>query len=506
MKALEVPEILWLIGGFLDYPRLAAATTVCKSWNTIFTPFLYHTLEWGNHNQRHPRSSVVKDRVDHIRVIKLSDYWIPSLVDCTHLEGLHLNLDYGEQDFWTPLAKLVRQNPRLVTLCAIKPSSEFLEAVFACSPQLKRLEISRPNLVTSAMADPFLNACLSLEELKMVDLTLDIGGDDTSWIQWPAAFPTIKKLWIGVTYNRECKPRQLQQQHQFIQRCPNLESLTWSFSTCLRLPIHEIKDLLSPKTSPCPKIKAFAFHCPGFRLNLPEDTLVEVLKACNNNLASFESDGVRFMHLYSQALTSGLASGLTRLCLNNCGSRTSRPMMKILLSCPHLVHVHCAGLLHAQDILGIDHSKTPGWLLEDQLELIHPPEWVCKNLQILEIGICGLQFRAQEWQQAVLKQLAKLEHLRVLDVADHTDMLKIRSQDGLDFRLTTGLDVLSSLTRLERLGFHSLRQEMTKQDVKWMIKAWPRLSSVCGWVHHSVSERIKLEKIFKRHSIAVDHL
>jgi len=101
MKALEVPEILWLIGRFLDYPRLAAATTVCMSWNTIFTPFLYHTLEWGNHNRRHPRSSVLKDHVDHIRVIKLSDYWIPSLVDCTRLEGLHLNLEYGEQDFWT---------------------------------------------------------------------------------------------------------------------------------------------------------------------------------------------------------------------------------------------------------------------------------------------------------------------------------------------------------------------------------------------------------------------
>jgi len=339
----------------------------------------------------------------------------------------------------------------------------------------------------------------------MVDLTLDIGGDEASWIQWPAAFPTIKKLWIGVTYNRECKPHQLQQQHEFIQRCPNLESLTWSFSTCLRLPIHEIKDFVSPKTSPCPKIKAFAFHCPGFRLNLPEDTLVEILKACNNNLTSFESDGVRFMHLYSQALITSLALSLTRLHLNNCCSRSSRPMMKILSSCPHLVHVHCAGLLHAQDILGIDNITT-GWLYQDQLEWIHPPEWACKNLQVLEIGICGLQFRTQEWQRVVLKQLAKLEQLRVLDVADYTDTLNIRSQDGLDLSLTTGLDILSSLTRLERLGFHSLRQEMTKHDVEWMIKVWPRLSSVCGWVHPSASERIELEKIFKRHGIAVDHL
>jgi len=137
-------------------------------------------------------------------------------------------------------------------------------------------------------------------------------------------------------------------------------------------------------------------------------------------------------------------------------------------------------------------------------ELIHQLEWACKNLQILEIGLCGLQFRTQEWQRAVLKQLAKLEQLRVLDVADYTDTLNIRSQDGLDLSLTTGLDILSSLTRLERLGFHSLRQEMTKHDVEWMIKVWPRLSSVCGWVHHSASERIELD--IQRHGITVDHL
>jgi len=425
-NALEVPEILWLIGRFLDYPRLAAATTVCMSWNTIFTPLLYHTLEWGNRNRRHPRSSVVRDRLDHIRVIKISCYsWIPSLVHCTHLEGLHLKyVKFDDaQDPWPPLTNLVRQNPGLVTLCANRPSSGFLEAVFTCCPQLRRLEISGLSLVAFEMADPFFNVCLRLEELKVIDLTLDIRGD-ASRINWPTAFPTIKKLWIGFNFYEQCTPHQLQRQHEFIQRCPNLESLTWSFITCLPFPIHEIKGILSPNTSPCPKIKAFAFRCLGFHSNSPEDTLVEILKVCNNNLTSFESDGVQSMHLYSQALITSLASSLTRLHLNNCGFHTSEPMMKILSSCPHLVHVHCEGLLDAREILGVNCAKVTGWKgwqYENQPlpESIHPPEWACKNLQILEIRICGLKHKAQEWQRAVLKQLAKLKQLRVLDVGDY---------------------------------------------------------------------------------------
>ncbi|KAK3813380.1 MAG: hypothetical protein J3Q66DRAFT_46251 [Benniella sp.] len=287
------------------------------------------------------------------------------------------------------------------------------------------------------------------------DVTLDIAGD-ASRVTWPAAFPMIRKLWIGFTYNKRLwPPRQVEQQHEFIQRCPSLESLTWSLSMCLSLPTHDQGSSI-PKTSPCPKIKAFAFHCPAFHSeNLLEDTLVGILKECNNNLTSFESDGVQFEWLYGQTLINSLASSLTRLHLNNCGSRTSGPLIKILSSCPHLVHVYCVEPLDARDILGVDHDKTTGKPDWDQPlpESIHPLEWACKNLQILEINICGLQFKTQEWQREVLRQLAKLKQLRVLDTDDHTGAVQAKCQDGLDFRLTSGLDILSSLTLLERLSF-----------------------------------------------------
>ncbi|KAK3822664.1 MAG: hypothetical protein J3Q66DRAFT_329881, partial [Benniella sp.] len=531
MQALELPEILKHIGKFLNYPRLAAATAVCKSWNTIFTPLLYHTLEWCYLTPR-PRSRVVKGHVDHIRVIKVSTNWIPVLERCRHLEELHLNIDFTKRrldlDFggshdtdssWKPLADLVRQNPRLVTVCVTKPSNDFLRAVLTCCPQLKRLEIKGADTYTVVLdLELLFNVCLRLEVFKIVDITLDVKGyDDASWINWPA-FPTIKNLWIGITQDIHQSPFQMQQQRKFIQRCPNLES--WTLSFCERsFRLDEVMEVLSPETSPCPNIKAFAFQFRGQPSGLLESQLVEVVNGCKN-LTSFGTTDIRFENLPAQALIDSLASTLTRLSFHDRTVITSVAMMKILSSCPHLIHVYCGGLLDAREILGIQRDKSEreqfqdeksnlGWgMTTRQLPKrqslpvpLHPPEWVCKNLQTLAIGICGLEGREPEWQQAVLKQLAKLTQLRVLDVGATYQVRGMVSRDGLDFRLAAGLDILSSLAMLETLCFGCLWQEIGEQEIDWMVKAWPRFSTIDGWMHHSESRRLELQKVFKQHGI-----
>ncbi|KAK3822667.1 MAG: hypothetical protein J3Q66DRAFT_329883 [Benniella sp.] len=527
MQALEVPEILRLVGDFLDYPRLAAATAVCKSWNTTFTPFLYHTLEWSFRFPRHPRSFVVLDNVDHIRVIKVFSPWIDPLTDCTNLEEVHFDLDLGDRDrdtSWIPPTTLIRHNPNLTIVCAIDPSNEFLSAAFTCCPQLKRLEFSGADMTSIMMTDLLFNVCLRLEELKMVDVTLSVGGHyDIPWDDWPA-FPKIKKLWLGITHERYWFSHQTEQQHGFIKHCPNLESLTWSFSRGL-LPIREIKDLLSPEKSPCPKIKAFAFHYPGFHPPLPEIGWIETLKACNKNLTSFGTRKTVFGELSSKTLIRSLASTLTRLHIRDHATK-SVVMMEILSSCPHLVHVTSAGPLDVRDILGVKSTKPEDdededWTTSSKSKRknavgppkkqplpksIRPPEWACKNLQTLEIGICGLRDKASGWQREVLRQLAKLKQLRVLDVeGPYAETLDEGSRDGLDFRLAGGLDILGNLKMLETLRFGRVWQEMTRQDIDWMARAWPRFSSIQGWVHHEQSQRVKLKKLFKRHGITVEH-
>jgi len=524
MQALEAPEILRLIGQFLDYPRLAAATVVCKSWNRIFTSFLYHTID--SHCRNVPSSAVLEGYVDRVRAIKTySIFWIPSLARCTHLKELHIGLFFEEEDHdiespWTPLTDLVHHNPKLVTVCVTKPKNEFLRAVLTCCPQLKRLEFDRPEL-TDMMTDVNLlfNVCLRLEELKMVNMTLDLKTHGISWDSWPA-FPTIKKLWIGITQHSHRSPIQAQGQHEFIQRCPNLESLTLSFCGDT-LPVREIKDLLSPKTSPCPKIKVFAIRLLGYNPSFSEDQLVEILNGCKSDLTSFESYCDHFKDMSCQALVSNLASTITHLRLEKCQFSSNVSTMKIISSCPHLMHFHCAAPLNAREILGIQNDTSepldyPHASRAQQsyqpsrnqplAKSIHPPEWACKNLQTLEVGICGLFNGTPRWQQEVLKQLAKLTQLRVLDVkTGSVPTLGEGSLDGVDFRLEAGLDILSSLTMLETLRFGAIWQEMGEQEIEWIIKAWPRLSSIHGWVHHSQSRRIELKTLFKRHGIAVGY-
>ena len=521
MQALEVPEILRVLGDFLDYPRLAAATAVCKSWNTTFTPFLYRKLEWGYGFPRRPRAFVVEDNVDHIRIIKIRRLpWIPSLTDCTNLEEAHLDLTFVQDEdkddnintTWIPLTTLVRQNPKLVTVCVSKPGNEFLRAVFTCCPHLKRLEIDNANLKAYMMTDIFFNVCLRLEELKMADTTLDLKAYGVSWENWPT-FSRIKKLWLGITHEMHWDACQLQQQHEFIQQCPNLESLTWSFSRG-PLPFHEIKELLSPKKSPCPKIKAFEFHYPGFHPILSEDKLAKILGGCKQNLTSFGSRQVLFGEVSGEALIKGLASTLTRLRIDNGGPNTGPVLMKILSSCPNLVYVECSTTLDVGDILGVQSVKSamtgpPGISKKKMAQLvplpksIHLPEWACKNLETLRIDIGGLRDKEPEWQRAVLKQLAKLKQLRVLGrgTVSHSG---VGSRDGLDLRLEAGLEILSSLTKLERLRYGPLWQEMSERDIKWMVKAWPRFSYLFGWVHHSLDRRIELKKLLNRHGVTVE--
>ncbi|KAF9364726.1 hypothetical protein BGX34_000620 [Mortierella sp. NVP85] len=497
MQALEVPEILRLLGEFLDYRRLTAATAVCKTWNTIFTPLLYHTLEWTHHIWRHPRPYVVKGHIDHIHVIKISSMpWIPPLKGCTQLAELHLNLDFGEyhdiDESWIPITKLIRQNPRLVTVCVTKPSNGLLRAVFTCCFQLKRLEINGANFTDCMMTDLLFNISLRLEELKMVDLTLDVdlGRDIVSWANWPV-FPKIKKLWVGITHERHWIYCGTTQQPEFIKRCPNLESLAWSFSKG-PIPIREIRALLSPETSLCPKIKAFEFHCPG--LHLPEDTTSAL----------------------GQALIKGLASTLTRLRIDNAPPNISPTLMRIFSSCPHLLHVNCyGGRLDVRDILGIKSGKDKGSTAKTRGTMfsangqplptsIHPPKWACKNLQTLDVDICGLQGKEPEWHLAVLTQLAKLTRLRVLGVGRFSsENEKIR--DGLDLRYLVKVQTPSSFTMLEELRFGSVWQEMERRYIKWLTEAWPRLSYIDGWVHHLRVERYDLIDLFNKHGVTVKY-
>ncbi|KAG0244137.1 hypothetical protein B0O80DRAFT_531524 [Mortierella sp. GBAus27b] len=526
-EVLENPEILRIIGGFLDERRLAAAVTVCKSWQNAFMPFLYRTYDSSHPQAEKLRDSIGDYHSGHVRVIKLHNS-VPTygFSDCNNVEELEISFgdDCRLDKNWVTTSwgeifpLIVRANPKLHTVRLRGPTETFLRTVFTCCTQLKVLHIHEFAFKNIIMAELFYNTCLRLQDLMLRDtLLFSHSSNDISWPDWPR-FHNIKTLWIGFTLQEGWVNGQQLTQLGFIERCPDLETLTWSILKS-PVPVMEVKGVLRMV---CPKIRDFGIHHPGFHPHMEDGTMADILKACDKPLTTLRCDRVTFGELSTEALIKGLASTLTRLDLHACGD--SAPMIKILTSCPHLTYVKTQGVLDIRDLLGIKRPKTEKeepWETEEDRErhrqrlmtppsklqplpkTIRPPEWVCKNLRTLEIGIWGLVDKAPEWQRAVLNQIAKMKQLRVLNVGRTSFRFTRLSRDGLDLRLSKGLDILGSLTMLESLEFGDLWQEMSEQDVKWMFKAWPRFSHIRGWVHHTKDRRLELEKLFQERDISV---
>ncbi|KAF9345334.1 hypothetical protein BGX26_003279 [Mortierella sp. AD094] len=143
---------------------------------------------------------------------------------------------------------------------------------------------------------------------------------------------------------------------------------------------------------------------------------------------------------------------------------TSLMIQEIMVSCPQL-NTFIATYLEARDILGIDEEEEKSKNVDKGHGGSYTRDWTCVGLKELRFQICGLEGRP-EWQRLVLKQLARLTKLEWLNVANCAKWGS-SVRDGLDLRLGSGLDILSSLKRLESLMFLGLRQEMNEEDVRW---------------------------------------
>ncbi|KAF9539448.1 hypothetical protein EC957_005407 [Mortierella hygrophila] len=159
--------------------------------------------------------------------------------------------------------------------------------------------------------------------------------------------------------------------------------------------------------------------------------------------------------------------------------------------------------------------------------------WICERLVVLRLQIIGvtrlteeeeidykqgLLFRrlnkvlskaemraleryeeVREQHQTIYDQLAKLIHLtdfelgmeyRNLDYRWRNPMSQRGAQsyrdygdpfpDTLELSLASGLDLLSTLNKLEVFGFESVDHRIDEEELKWMAEKWPRLRVMRG--------------------------
>lgn len=169
--------------------------------------------------------------------------------------------------------------------------------------------------------------------------------------------------------------------------------------------------------------------------------------------------------------------------------------------------------------------------IEARSMLLNP--WICEGLVVLRLQIIGvtrlteeeeidyrqgLLFRrlnrvlseaetralekyekVREQHQMIYGQLAKLVHLTDLELGMEYRNLAVRwgtrmiirgaqiykdygdpFPDTLELSLASGLDRLSTLTKLEVFGFESVDHRIDEEELSWMAEKWPRLRVMRG--------------------------
>ncbi|KAF9365643.1 hypothetical protein BGX34_009178 [Mortierella sp. NVP85] len=483
---MDLPEIRTAVGRFLSDHDLVAAALVCKSWNASFTPALYSTIQWGFACKR-PTTRAVVAYAHHIRhlYLLLGQFNIFSN-NCTKLESVEFHTSLWSPDTWGLFIKLLQRNPRIKSI-KINHSGptmpiKVMKTISSCSG-LRSLFINAHGMDPTYI-ELILDIAVRLEHLTLRGFGCVFPESLDKW----SCFPHLKKLDIQMGTSEPLPLLEL------IRKCPGLKALKWMISRGELQPFSEFCDIL--KT-----------HCPLIEnLNLMGGSLTDMNIAqildSGHRFVSLMLEGSGFGEMAFQSLTRHFA-WLQELNLLRSMGLTSAMAQRIMTSCPKLV-LFWGTTLKASDILGIVQGDEAG---EGSMACEQPQDWVCTHLEYLRISIYGLDGKPLDWHRKIMQQLARLVKLKTLTLGTnggyHT--FPQGERGGLDLRLESGLDVLSSLKQLGVLGFDGSRQQIGEQDLRWMMEAWPRLHHISGKLHDDRKQRSKLKHILEKRDIYVEY-
>ncbi|KAI8606168.1 hypothetical protein EDD21DRAFT_361690 [Dissophora ornata] len=451
----------------------------------------------------------------------------------------------------TPLTKLLLRNRNLTRLEVYverkSPGGSFWRALAASAssppgsfcpcPRLSAFQ-SLVNLQVYKHIKPFLQMCTRLESLDLEHCSLR--QLDSSYYTTELHFPRMKELKFS-----RIRDTSLHCQLLIMKQCPELRSLEWRVPR-LGFPVEEFCETL--REGCWPKLSTLAL--PDSRLN--DSELARILW-CTNTADNSNICGNTTNRMGSAAASA--VGGLTRfevrrsdfgaesfralkerghlwtlqsLDLYQCQGLDSRMTMEILRGCP-LLESFDGHKLFARDILADKRGRRAGVPQQQH-------DWVCKGMKYLDLHITGFasdpeQDERTHWQ--VFEQLARLDQLVYLSVGGRNSSLRTATtpypptpspsatattssplsasyissavstrSGGLDLRLRSGLGQLKTLKRLRALRFTGQEQEMTEEDVVWMIENLPDLKVVQGLLHTDPEEQAKLERVLERGKIS----
>ncbi|KAG0254774.1 hypothetical protein BGZ95_005938 [Linnemannia exigua] len=358
-------------------------------------------------------------------------------------------------------ANLIRLNPTIKNLQIDLgrpnpiPSASFWEAISTTLHNPSRLCVSGFCPASSNTLNSFWKACNIFEEL---DIKVDL---NTTELLSQLDFPRLRRIALNVVPGWGGLKFDIQEQLAWLRRCHNLTKLDWKL-TSHRLP-KEFMEALEQRTWP---------HLEDLSLGDFHDSVdIRTLSSRLPSLRRFRLRSDQFQlrsdQVYALSFTAfqkQLFGKIRVLDMAHSFGFTSRMSLGVLEECVHLNEFKTF-VIDAEDI---DLESRP---------------WVCLNLKRLEALI---KVESDESHEDAFDALSRLTHLEHLDSGlDKLTVSEIEKHlpgenNYLQWSLDSGLDRLSTLTKLRTIGFADTDQEMTEEELEWMFDSWPLLEEVKG--------------------------
>ncbi|KAG0315393.1 hypothetical protein BGZ97_008289 [Linnemannia gamsii] len=464
-----LPEILWQIGPHLDQQHISQCVLACKTWNTTLTPFLFQRVAL-------PKRKLLPSGKFGTRPM---------------ITGAHIRHLFCSPDSNTILRQITPQCTAVETLVLGKITPEVLPILRLCRNTLTRLEmIPNPHSNSTTTLTQTYQRSLSIlgysqvlprsETTALLGAILDLPHLDHLVLDYlglrdPAHvlsfFDYCKRLSTLELHNNavlvQAPPdmelnclrslslidssMQLVDQMMLFLQCPSLDHVTWRKDGAT-IPIQALSRTWGSGLRPLKLLDIAS-------VKVPDEGLAEALVHFQK-LEQFVARDTLFGPLSKQAIVDAMRSTLEVLDLVDCPAATSEVVTEIMSLCWSLKSIS-ADSLRVLDVL--------------------ENKWVCGDLEELRVVFIGPSTMSKSATQlAIYNRIATLRRLRLLSLGRYGSTSRWSVRSILDLSLNNGLGLLASLTELREFDFCQMYHNIGIEELKFMLKSWPRLEAMHG--------------------------
>ncbi|KAG0205943.1 hypothetical protein BGX28_002535 [Mortierella sp. GBA30] len=516
MKALGMPEILACIGEHLSNRDIINCVCVNKFWKQEFEHKLWRSFILEE-NMKGLGLDLMERNAPYIHTLDVYSVdpakQAAFFRNCSQLKNLTFYFHHGNFNFnddekkWDLMADLIKSLPQLRKLVIDQDVPSRTPNLFKTLPECPKLVILETSGCMFDMENTSYFRAVGSPHLKCLSSKGDsfFGG-----VNFPDDLWLPEMLYLDIKYAYQMSN---ELQLKWISHCPKLISIAWEESRGM-----SVEDFCRVIPSACPNLTSLQL-C----LHMSDEDIAAILNAMPR-VEKLTVPNMEFGDLSGKALRKHY-SWLKDINFEHTLDLTSLPSLvvqEILCSCPALQSVG-ARFLYYKHLAAL------------------PQPWVCKGLQVFNVGIsfgdpdddeddeddedddedeeeeekilqrkqsprekarAKIEKEVSLWRahRDLFSRLGQLTELQHLSIGFLDDGLA-EPEESPKLTLKAGLKSLETLKKLKffscRLAFDMLTTQEIVETVKWMAEHWPKLESLEGRIEYhlvySVHERVVKE-------------